>query len=100
MQEPARQSDRLRASYAVFVGITGVALRRSRLHRLSGICRDEIVAVEIADRQLGLDEALALVEPLQVGEPTWVHGSEGGLPLVGALGVVGEDPLHQLLLAL
>ncbi len=61
---------------------------------------DEVVAVELGDRKLGLDEALLLVEVLQVGEPLRVHGADLALAPVGALGVVSEDLLHQLFLAL
>src|SRR5262249_35496369 len=64
------------------------------------ILSNKLIAVELVDRQFRLDEALLLVEMLQVGEPLRIHGAQRALPLVGALRVVGEDFLHQLLFAL
>src|SRR3954469_21190469 len=61
---------------------------------------DEIIGVERIQGELGLDYPFLLVEILWVGEPLRVHSAQHALPLVGALGVVGEDLFHQLFLAL
>src|SRR5262245_11433716 len=37
---------------------------------------DEVVAVELVDRQLGLDETLLLVEALQIAQPLRIHRAQ------------------------